>query len=135
MIKSFEQFNKVCESATPRREQRDYVSQMCNLAFECVMYCIDIVKDNGYRVDLDKPYGIYIQDKTHETSEYKNISAFEVRTQNRPNEECELYFNKNGEYLVVITDDDEEYPVENQYFNFFEMGEISDVLECKYRIF
>ena len=129
MIKSFEQFNSVCESVTSRREQRDYVSQMCDLAFECVMYCIDIVKDNGYRVDLDKPYDINIQDRTHKTSEYKNISAFEVRTQNRPDEECELYFNKNGEYLVVITDDDEEYPVENKYFNLFEMAEISDVLE------
>lgn len=131
MIKTFEQFKKniLCESKYSvdfseytSGDTIHYLELACNLAYDCVMYCLENIKKVGGVIEFD-PYPLHNNNgKTIYTT------ALKVKTQSIRDSECELYFNEDGEYLAFVIGNKEEIPVENATLSLFSMFELSDIV-------
>lgn len=125
MIKSFEQFNGVCEGAqiirkNPSVKYNDFTDLYCSLDYDCAMHCLDLVRSNNGEVIFEKPidltiYGEMFYGKGERFKDIKVSKVF-VGQQNPKNWRdgvCDTYYNhKSGEYLMLQTTDNKEIPVD-----------------------
>ena len=120
MIKSFEQFNKICESTQKKiyfpqgDEYVDFVDLYCSLDHDCAMYCLNLVKNNGGEIEFEKPEPIYIWDLKKNKYRTVNMKLLFVGKQDpKGNRECAAYYDyESGEYLIFKTTDGEEFVVD-----------------------
>lgn len=128
MIKSFEQFNKICESTQKKMyfsgdEYVDFVDLYCSLDHDCAMYCLNLVKNNGGEIEFEKPETIDIWDlnKNKYRTIYVKLLFVGKQDPKEINGECGAYYDyESGEYLIIKTTDGEEIIVD------------SDILEGHY---
>ena len=128
MIKKFEEFDRCLlnESSYKRypNEKSDYFEEYVKLTGECAIANIELVKDNGGKVEFKEPIIFRFYDKeSNDKSQIiqlirKDIVALFVDAGDAENkygfddiELLELESTDDGEYLVAITNEGEEIVV------------------------
>lgn len=116
MIKNFEQFLNESVKRYPNREN-DYFEEYIKLSEECMLANIEFVKHRGGHVYFKKPVKLMVYDSGNGYNDkylkmrQENIVSIYVDSDIKKAEEMlgdELIDqNKNGEYLVAVTEDNE----------------------------
>lgn len=115
MIKNFEQFLNESVKRYPN-EGNDYFTEYIDLSEECMLANIEFVKHRGGHVYFKEPVKLRVYDSGNYKDKYikirqENIVSIYVDNDVKKAEEMlgeELIDqNKNGEYLVAVTEDNE----------------------------
>ena len=115
MIKNFEQFLDESVKRYPN-EENDYYTEYIDLSEQCMLANIEFVKHRGGHVYFKKPIWMEFYDSGNYRDKYikirhENVVSIYVDNDVERAEEIlgeELTDkNKNGEYLVAVTEDDE----------------------------
>lgn len=119
MIKNFEEFLGKSKSLNENKYESDYdyLEQHVNLVQECVSYCINVVKENGGRVELNRPMWMAFfpkYDRMFKNLLVDKVVAFELGNQDDEkifDDMCGegiVYRDKDGDFLVAILNGSED---------------------------
>ena len=135
MIKSFEQFNSVCEGVQKRKYpiDTDFTDLYCNLDYDCAMCCLDLVNADGVMdVNFTPPIILTIYDNNN--GEYKKIKVNKIFVCKQDStswktHKCEKFWDKeSGKYLMLQTTDNEEIPVDAGIIDGFLLFDLWSIL-------
>lgn len=136
MIKNFEQF--LCESnievSNYIHNKKTYYSELIyDLAHECDLYNIEYVKSRGGKIKFDKVESLYFyKDEYSKDMVTLDVIALEVRQEEKRDTRVTTSKNEKGEYLVAITTDEEEIPVDVETCTIYTALDINDILNSNY---
>jgi hypothetical protein len=136
MIKNFEQF--LCESNInvsnyTHNKKTHYTELIFDLAHECDLYNIEFVKSRGGKIKFDKVESLYFYKDDNSKDEVTlDVIALEVKQEEYEDEAVTTSKNEKGEYLVAITTDDEEMPIDIETCTIYTTLDINDILNSYY---
>lgn len=136
MIKKFEQF--LCESNInvsnyTHNKKTYYTELIMDLAHECDLYNIEFVKSRGGKIKFDEVQSLYFYKEDNSKDEVTlDVIALEVRQEEERDSRVTTSKTENGEYLVAITVDEDEIPVDVETCTIYTALDINDILNSYY---
>ena len=136
MIKNFEQF--VCESNInvsnyTHNKKTHYTELIMDLAHECDLYNIEFVKSRGGKIKFDEVQSLFFYKEDNSKDEVTlDVIALEVKQEEYEDEAVTTSKTENGEYLVAITVDEDEIPVDVETCTIYTALDINDILNSYY---
>ena len=136
MIKNFEQFlneSNIKVSNYIHNNKTYYSELIFDLAHECDLYNIEFVKSQGGKIKFDEVKSLYFYKDDNSKDEVTlDVIALEVRQEEERDSRVTTSKNEKGEYLVAITADEDEIPVDVETCTIYTALDINNILNSYY---
>ena len=136
MIKNFEQFlseSNINVSNYTHNKKTDYSTMIFDLAHECDLYNIEYVKSLGGKITFDEVRSLYFYKDDNSKDEVTlDVIGLEVKQEETRDSRVTTSKNEKGEYLVAITVDEDEIPVDIETCTIYTTLDINDILNSNY---